>query len=98
MNGDTRGAAVRGAAIRIPTRWACLPGVFAQGLSIVLTWLTVFSCTRSSNGASRAVDQTRGDERRQQIGEQRPAVPALPPDSVRAAVWREIHAPANMIH
>ncbi len=31
------------------------------------------------------------------MGEQRPGVPALPPDSVPAGLWRDVHAPENMI-
>jgi hypothetical protein len=59
--------------------------------------VTISGCSER-RGVDRAqLEQTGGQTNGSHGIEQEPRVPAAPPDSVPARIWREIHAPENMI-
>ena len=64
-------------------------------MSVALSWVTMLGCSRPKDKPPSELGGGGAPEGKALSS--RTPVPALPPDSVPAAVWREIHAPQNMI-
>ena len=64
-------------------------------MSVALSWLTMLGCSRANDKPPSELGRRPTSEGKA-LSSQTP-VPAMPPDSVPEAVWREIHAPQNVI-